>query len=132
MELVVDTSVIVAVVGNEAEKEAVVRATAGMELVAPASTHWEIGNAFSAMLKRDQITLAQARQALAVYHQIPIRLLDVSLERSLEISAEHGIYAYDAYLISCAERQRCPLLSLDRGLVHAARQAGISLLEIDE
>lgn len=90
------------------------------------------GNAFSAMLKRGRVTLEQVRQALTVYREIPIRLVEVALERSLEISAEHGIYAYDAYLIACAERQRCPLLALDRGLKHAAREAGIPLLEVNE
>lgn len=131
MDLVVDTSVLIAVVGNEADKDLLVNATVGAELIAPASVHWEVGNAFSAMFKRNRITLDQARRALTAYGLIPLRLVDVKLERALEMSAEHDIYAYAAYLLACAERQRCPLLTLDRGLRRAARKAGISLLEVE-
>ncbi len=131
MDLVVDTSVLIAVIGNEADKDLLVNATVGAELIAPASVHWEVGNAFSAMFKRNRITLDQARRALTAYGLIPLRLVDVKLERALEMSAEHDIYAYDAYLLACAERQRCPLLTLDRGLRRAARKAGISLLEVE-
>ena len=61
MNLVVDTSVIIAVIANEPEKPALVARTQGTELFAPRSLHWEIGNAFSAMLKRQRITLEQAQ-----------------------------------------------------------------------
>lgn len=102
----------------------------GADLIAPASVHWEVGNAFSAMFKRSRISLEQAKHALVAYRQIPLRLVEVELERALELSSEHAIYAYDAYLIACAERQRCPLLTLDRGLRHAAGRAGTSVLEV--
>lgn len=35
-----------------------------------------------------------------------------NLTLALEIAAEHGLYAYDAYLITCALGQRAPLLTL--------------------
>jgi predicted nucleic acid-binding protein len=47
------------------------------------------------------------------------------LESALEIAEESGIYAYDAYVIACAEKYRCPLLTLDRGLDRAAVEAGV-------
>jgi predicted nucleic acid-binding protein len=50
MEFVVDTSVIIAVIVNEPSKPALIRATQGVDLLAPSSVHWEIANAFSAML----------------------------------------------------------------------------------
>ncbi|MFQ5455563.1 MAG: hypothetical protein ACE5EA_05065 [Nitrospirota bacterium] len=37
--------------------------TNGADLIVPYSVHWEIGNAFSAMLKRKRITLKQALKA---------------------------------------------------------------------
>ncbi len=52
MDIVLDTSVIIAVIANEPEKRVLIRLTKGAELIAPQSVHWEIGNAFSAMLKR--------------------------------------------------------------------------------
>ena len=130
MLVVTDTSALVAVLTSEPEREAIVRATDGADLVAPASVHWEIGNALSAMLKRRRATAAQVQKVLVAYGAIPLRLVDVDLALALEIAAEHGLYAYDAYLITCALGQRAPLLSLDGGLNHAAKIAGVQLVEM--
>jgi predicted nucleic acid-binding protein len=130
MVIVIDTSALVAVLASEAERPAVVRATVDAELVAPGSVHWEVGNAMSAMLKRRRATSSQVQQALAAYAAIPIRFVDVDLALALEIAAEHGLYAYDAYVLTCALTQRAPVLSLDRGLLHAAASAGVQVMEI--
>ena len=130
MDIVVDTCVLIAVIVNEPLKGTLVRLTTGADLVAPHSVHWEIGNALSAMLKRGRITVAQAVQAVHAYERIPIRFVDVELAEALRIADAQGIYAYDAYLIRCAAKYGAPLLSLDRGLVAAARDAGTSVLEV--
>ena len=131
MDLVIDTSAIIAVIANEPEKPALVEHTSGASLLAPQSVHWEVGNAFSAMIKRGRVSLDQAQTAVGIYQTIPIRLLDVDLSQALTIAAEFDLYAYEAYLIACARRQRCPLLTLDRGLTHAAKQAGIAVVEVN-
>ena len=100
MDIVVDTSVVIAVIANEPVKEALVELTTGADLIAPHSVHWEVGNALSAMLRRERIKIEQAIQAVQIYQQIPIRFVDVELEETLKIAAALGIYAYDAYLIS--------------------------------
>jgi len=130
MDLVVDTSVLIAVLTSEPERVALVRQTRGANLVAPASVHWEVGNALAAMLKRHRIQRGQLRQVLKAYAQIPIRYMDVDLGTALDLAAEHGLYAYDAYVIACASGQRCSLLSLDRELVRAAIAAGVKVLEV--
>lgn len=130
MDVVVDTSVIVAVIADEPEKDRIVELTIGTDLMAPQSVHWEIGNAFSAMLRRRRITLEQATQAIRLYRRIPVRIVDVELEEALEIAADLGIYAYDAYLIRCALKYRSPLLSLDRGLIKAASEMKVDVLEV--
>jgi len=56
-------------------------------------------------------------------------LRKIHLQGSLEIAASHDLYAYDAYVIACARENRCKLISLDKGLLHAARAAGVGLLE---
>ena len=117
---------------NEPVKPALIEATAGATLLAPASVPWEIGNAFSAMLKRGRITLEQAKTALGIYELSPLRFVHVELETAVRLSSELGIYAYDAYLIAAAQSQRCPLLALDRGLIHAAGQVGIPIAEVRE
>lgn len=132
MLVVVDTSALVAVLASEPQRSAVVRATVGVDLVAPGSVHWEVGNAMNALLKRKRATAAQVQRALRAYGAIPIRFLDVDLALALEIAAEHGLYAYDAYVITCALAQRAPLLTLDRGLIHVAKSAGVQLMEIEQ
>ena len=44
MDVVTDTSVIIAVITNSPEKDALAEVTRESALVAPASVHWEIGN----------------------------------------------------------------------------------------
>lgn len=130
MNIVVDTSAIIAVIANEPNKPHIIKATRGADLLAPYSIHWEIGNAFSAMLKRRRITFDDAHKAIAVYQQIPIRLVDVELGETLSIVNSLNIYAYDAYLIRCSQKYDAPLLSLDSGLLRAAKQLNIKVIEV--
>jgi predicted nucleic acid-binding protein len=130
MEIVVDASVIIAVLVHERHRAALVRATVSADLVAPPSVHWEVGNAFSAMFKRRRLTLRAARRALEAYRQIPIRFSEVELERALEVAQDLNLYAYGAYVIVCAMQHRCALVSLDQGLVDAAARVGVRTLEI--
>ena len=129
MLITIDTSALIAVIGNEAAKPSIVRLTEDSSLCAPASVHWEIGNAFSAMFKRRQSTLDLARKALAVYQAIPVKYLDHPLDQALELSARLGIYAYDAYLVQCAMQTSSPLLTLDRRLRAAAEKMNVQTLE---
>lgn len=131
MNFVVDTSVIIAVIANEPEKSDVIAHTLGAELFAPRSLHWEIGNAFSAMLKRSRITLEQAKAAVEIYEQIPLKMVDIGLSQALELASRLNIYAYDAYVIACALNQSCSLLTLDGGLSYAAKAAGVNVLEVN-
>jgi predicted nucleic acid-binding protein len=131
MNIVIDTAVIIAVVANEPEKEAIIQVTQGADLVAPSSVHWEIGNAFSAMLKRNKVTLAQAQRAIEIYHTIPIRFVEVELDQALAIADQLKIYAYDAYLVRCAIRYKLPLISLDRALLKAAQEMKVDIIEVD-
>ena len=131
MDIVVDTSVIVAVIVNEPQREVLIERTRGANLLAPPSVHWEIGNAFSAMLKRRRVTLAEALKAIEVYREIPIRYVEVELEEALKVAGEAGIYAYDAYLIRCAQKYGAPLLTLDKELGRVAERMGVEVIEVE-
>ena len=130
MDLVIDTSAIIAVIANEPERQAIVAQAADSALVAPASVHWEVGNAFSAMFRRRRITLEQARLAIRSYEQIRIRFMDIDLTQSLELSEQLDIYAYDAYVLASAFNLRLPLLTLDRRLATVAPLVGVRTLEV--
>ncbi|MGQ9529055.1 MAG: type II toxin-antitoxin system VapC family toxin, partial [Chloroflexus sp.] len=88
MRIVVDASVLIAVIVGEAEKERLVEATGGAELLAPSSVHWEIGNALSALLKQKRVTIEETLQAIKVYHQIPISFVEVELAESMKLANE--------------------------------------------
>lgn len=127
---VIDTSIVIAVLVNEEHKSRLVGLTRGAELNAPASLHWEVGNAFSAMFKRGRLDTEDAIEAVASYEKIPIRLHDVSLAASLDLASNLGLYAYDAYFIECARKLNSPLLTLDAALLNAARRVGVDVIEV--
>lgn len=130
MKFVVDASVIIAVIANEPKKDQLVKLTKGADLLAPASIHWEIGNAFSAMIKRRRVSLEQALEAIRIYRQIPIRFTEVELDNSLEIGSDHGIFAYDAYVLRCAAKYNSALITLDRKLMQVAYEMKIEVIEV--
>ena len=84
MKLVVDTSVIVAVIANEPLKAVVVNRTQNADFFAPRLMDYEIGNAFSAMFKRNRISLEQAKRAIEIHRRIPLNLMEVDLIGAIE------------------------------------------------
>lgn len=52
MNIVIDTSAILAVILNEPERGRIIEMVSESSLIGPGSIPWEIGNAFSAMLKK--------------------------------------------------------------------------------
>lgn len=130
MDITTDTSVLIAVIGNEPSRERAIELTTGHSLVAPTSVHWEVGNALSAMVKRERVTLAQANACIDAYLKIPIKLVDVDLKQSLALVRKLRMYAYDAYLLVCAMQLGTPLLTLDEPLKVAAQSLGIDVLEV--
>lgn len=130
MSLVVDTSIIIAVLTNEKNKSSLIRATEGENLIAPSSLHWEVGNAFSAMLKRKRITLELAKKAMEYYSLIPIRFQEVDISNSLEIAFNYSIYAYDAYFLECSRKNNSALITLDERLKAIAKKMKIKIIEV--
>ena len=130
MDIIVDTSVLIAVLLNEPLKANIVAATAGCSLIAPGVVPWEIGNALSAMFKRKRIELSVAQKVMSVFKSVPIRYVDVDFSRSLRLANDYSLYAYDAYFLDCAERHNVPLISLDVRMINAAREIGIEVKEV--
>jgi len=130
MRIVVDTSTIIAVVADEAEKARLIELTKDATIVAPPSIDWEIGNAFSAMLKRSRITLEQAIEAIEVYQEIALEIVEIDLKEAVRLAGNHKIYAYDAYILRCAIEHNLPLISLDQNMIEIAKQEGVQVLEV--
>lgn len=129
MKLVIDTSAVLGVLLNQGPKEWLIDCAMGATLIAPSSLHWEIGNALSGLIKRKKIEERTALAAIEAYQQIPIQFVDVDLKATIALVREHQIYAYDAYMISCAKQHRVALLSLDKALIEVAKKENIRTLE---
>jgi predicted nucleic acid-binding protein len=130
MEVVVDTSIVIAVVLNEETRSNLLEVTGEMGLLAPSSLHWEVGNALTSLFRRRRLTFEDGMKALGEYAGIPLRFEDVTLERALEVAHQHEIHAYDAYLIACAQDWELPLLTLDATQASVARRLGVEVMEV--
>ncbi len=130
MKVVADTNIFLAVVLNEPERREIVSSTVGRELAAPKILPFEIGNALSALVKRNRLTPEEALTAYRETMNIPVELRDIEISKALEIACRNKIYAYDAYFIECARALRSPLLSLDHGLKETAVGLGIRIMEV--
>ena len=130
-DLVIDTSAVLAVLLEEPEKQAVVNATMGRILNAPASLRWEVGNAAAAGVKRRRLTAARARQLVADFEQVTIQELTIDLLRAVDLALELGLYAYDGYILEAARSSRYPLLTLDQTIQRNAKKLGLPLVELE-
>ncbi len=129
MRIVADTNTFLAVALDEPEKAWIVSVTTGHELVAPEVLPFEIGNALTAMLKRGAISPEEIPLAWNAAEAIPVDLRGLDMPGALALAARFGVYAYDAYFLECALSLRLPLLTLDRGMKHIARQLSIPIVE---
>jgi predicted nucleic acid-binding protein len=130
MDIVIDTSALIAVIVGEPERTRIVELTAGNTLIGPGSIPWEIGNAFSAMFKQSRLTLDEAKKGLVIFDSIPLRYSQTDFVNALKISKQTKIYAYDAYFLDCAIRHKAPLLTLDRKLKTAAQDLKVETMEV--
>lgn len=129
--VVVDSSAILAVLLDEPEKTAIVAATMGSVLCAPASIRWQVGNAATAGVKRRRLTTDRARQLIKDFERVTIRELAVDLQRAVDLALNLGLYAYDGYILEAARSSAYPLLTLDGPVKATARKLGVSLVELD-
>ena len=130
MDIVIDTSAIVAVIVDEPEREKIIELTTGNTLLGPGSIPWEIGNAFSSMFKQGRFDLEEAKKGLSIFQNIPIRYLEVDLFNAISLAKQTNSYAYDAYFLDCASRYSTPILTLDHKLKETAQNLGIETLEV--
>ena len=129
MKIVADTNTFLAVVLDEPEKSEIVQATKGHGLVAPEVLPFEVGNALTAMLKKDAISPEEVLAAWDAVQAIPVDLRGLDMPAALALAVRFGLYAYDAYFLECALDLRLPLLTLDRGMKHIARELSIPIVE---
>jgi predicted nucleic acid-binding protein len=129
MKIIADTNAFIAVALNEPEKNTIIRLTEGHELIAPDVLPFEIGNALTALMKKNALKKEEVASAWEIVQQIPVDLRRTNIKAALDIAIRFNLYAYDAYFLECAENLRSPLLTLDLGMQKVARGIGITILE---
>ena len=129
MKVVADTNTFLAVALSEPERSQIVKLTVGHDLVAPEVLPFEIGNALTAMMKKGTLRANQVAAAWDAVQAIAVELCAIDVRSALGIASKFGTYAYDAYFLECALSLRLPLLTLDGGMKHVARNLSIQILE---
>lgn len=129
MIIIADTNTFIAVALNEPEKGMIIRLTEGHDLVAPEVLPFEIGNALTAMMKRNVLKAGEVILAWDIVQHIPVDLRRIDIGAALNIAIQYNIYAYDAYFLECALDLRSPLLTLDRQMKGIAQKIGIQVME---
>ena len=129
MNIISDTNIFLAVALNEPEKQRIIEQTFNCSAIAPEILPYEIGNALSAMIKRNQITPEQAISTLEITNKIPVRLVSVDIKKALQLALKFNIYAYDAYFLQCARSLACPLITLDNRMKQVASKINIEIME---
>ncbi len=129
MKIVADTNTFIAVALNEPEKDMIIRLTEGYDLIAPEVLPFEIGNALTAMMKRNALEADEVILAWDMVQHIQVDLRRIDIRAALNIATQYNIYAYDAYFLECALNLRSPLLTLDGRMKGIAQEIGIQVME---
>jgi len=129
MNLVSDTNIFLAVVLDEPEKGNIIQLTAKTNALSPEILPYEVGNALSAMVKRNKLTKDEALLAFEEVKSIPVRLVSIDIQQALKLALEYNIYAYDAYFLQCAKQLSYPLITLDKRMKQVANDLKIEVVE---
>ena len=129
-KIVLDTSVIIALLASDEERTPILEKIRGSELVCSESVTPEVGNAVSAMFKRQRITLKQGVAIVEGFARLPLSFVPYDLTRAVELCHLHNIYAYDAYVLECAERLHLPLMTLDVRMTEVAQTLTLPVIEV--
>ncbi len=128
--VVIDTSVVLAVLLNEPTRPAIIALTKRRQVLVAPSLAWEVGNALVALVRRGRATAKDITGAWSSFNKIPLRVAPCDVPLSLQLAVAHHLYAYDAYVIEAARSARAPLMTLDARQREVAVACGVTILEV--
>jgi predicted nucleic acid-binding protein len=118
--LVVDCSLLAAVLFDEPERDESLARMAGCELFAPHLLDFEIA---SVALKKSRQGLAEvAACALTDYGALALKQLPIDLQAQVSLALRYDLSTYDAAYLWLAADLKAPLATLDRRLGEAAQR----------
>ena len=124
--VVVDSSVLCAVIFDEAERVEALQLLEGKHLWAPRLLDHEVVNV-AAKKQRRGLAPDVVRQALASFLEHQIDMVNPEPIEQFNIAARYGLSGYDAAYLWLAAQMRVPLLTFDAKLAAAAKAHLVSL-----
>ncbi|MEK6790015.1 MAG: type II toxin-antitoxin system VapC family toxin [Pseudomonadota bacterium] len=137
MGIVMDTSAILAALmhqpGEKDWRGEIRRLTNGVELFAPSSVRWELGNAVRNMVVQKRLSLVSGLALLKGALDAQVNYINVDPLNAWYIAIQTRSAAYDAYVLECARATGHPLLTIERydRMPAKARALRIQLVEVD-
>lgn len=119
--VVVDASLLCAVVFDEAERQPAQAQMRGRRLLAPRLIDYEVVSV-AAKKQRQGLDADLVLRALRDFLDYQIELADPDPAQQLALALRYGLSGYDAAYLWLAAELRIPLLTFDRKLGEAARQ----------
>jgi predicted nucleic acid-binding protein len=129
MNILIDASVIISFVIDEPEKKTAIELTKDCILLSPVVIPYEIGNVLTRLYKRHILGENEIAVAYNVFKKIPLRIVEVDIEKALKIACKYNIYAYDAYYLETARRLKLPLLTFDEHMKKTAYDLKLDVVE---
>ncbi|HEY0009076.1 MAG TPA: type II toxin-antitoxin system VapC family toxin [Tepidisphaeraceae bacterium] len=123
--VLVDTSVVMAVLLREQQRDAIIAQTKNTNIVAASSMPFEVANALSASIKRKRMVLDEAINAFNQYRTMRIRLVQPDYWEALRLCEKYNLYAYDAYVLAAATSLVLPIATLDKRMGAVAETLGL-------
>lgn len=120
--LVVDASVLAAVLFGEEETDLALSWMRGHALAAPQLVDYEIANIALSKLRRKQVDADAAAQSLTLFSELELARLPAPADAVFAIATQYDLSAYDAAYLWLAVQLRSPLATFDRRLGTAARE----------
>jgi predicted nucleic acid-binding protein len=128
MEIIVDASAIMAVIVKEPERNLVIQLTKDAVIISPNMVSYEIANGLTKMMKKKIIEKERMINAFQYFKQVPIRTIEIDIEKAIEIAWDYRIYAYDACYLEAAVRLNLPLLTFDGNMARIGKEIGINII----
>jgi predicted nucleic acid-binding protein len=102
--------------------------------IVPALWLYEVVNVTGLAVRKGRITEDKARAFLDSLADLPIEIEDATRARLftsvMALVGRHKLTAYDASYLELAIRHNLPIAALDNALTKAAREAGVTLMQI--
>ena len=129
MDVLLDASAIMAIILNEPNRNKIVKLTENAMLLSSEVISFEVGNALINLYKKQKISEEELFKAYKKYLSIPIRIINVNIEKALKIACKYKIFAYDAYYLEIAHRLKLPLISFDEQMKKVGVHLNIFILD---